>query len=609
MTIATIRTPLAIILWVTSLAALFSLSNMGAPQELPGTRLITKMNLCTDNACKDSTSVSLPFFTPMGFSSAIETRRLWFEHEFADLPEMPQAIYVPKLSDNLDIMINGQMLHDNDLPRRLWSTPVLGTVPPAMLTPGVNRFDIVLYGTPSKGLELRPFYLGDRKILASKNAVRFFWGPGLARLGLLIMLVLFAVNMIIWLGLRDDFAHLYLGLSCIVALPILWHYSYQISPMREGAWTMLWVACVGGYLLYIISFVRHLLQLPAFTHERLFFWFLIGWLVAIPLVPDDYGFAVAFLLAIFVALFAFSILVIFWNSRGNIAQRDFWVLFVCMSVAAALGLYDNLLLVLPKPPMDTHLFHVMPIVMSITSLWLIISNLLTNFNRLEALTEQQEQIIASKSAELAANFEQMADVRQREAILEERERIMLDLHDGVGGQLANTLAYMRDKQIGDSTTFEALEHALRDLALILDSLENHDSLITLLGMIRARVEGLLEWHGVTFDWQVKAEPALTNAGPSNILSLARIVQEAITNTLKHADADTITVYVDTTCIRISDNGTGFDPQDPAILNGSSYGLSSIRRRSEAVGAVCDIQSGSSGTEIALYFNTETDSST
>lgn len=184
------------------------------------------------------------------------------------------------------------------------------------------------------------------------------------------------------------------------------------------------------------------------------------------------------------------------------------------------------------------------------------------------------------------------------AVDDERQRIMLDLHDGIGGQLVNTLAYMENRDVGDETLRTALEDALRDLALMLDSLENDDSINTLLGMLRTRLETLLEANDLKFDWQIGEEPVLPQSGISQNLHLARIVQEAITNVIKHANASVITIASNATSVTISDNGSGFDM---AKLSGQqgNHGIAGMRRRAEQIGAVLEMNSSADGTHIKL----------
>ena len=591
------RITVAMFLWVALLAAGLLLLDIGRLKPVPGAVLIDAMQVCSDEACQVKETAELPYFSPRRFSTETEMRHFRFSLDLTAALSEPMALYLPKLSDNLDLRLNGQLVHRNSLPRRLWNTPVLIALAPALFEEGENRFDLTLHGTPSEGLDLQPVYFGPHSELAPLHAARLTLGPGLARFALGLMVMFFCANMLIWLNRPEEHGFLYLGLSCAAAWVFLVHFGYQIEPARHGAWAMLWNASIGAYVLFVLKFARSFLGLRAVFRETLFMGLLALWLIAVPLVPDAYGLAVALSADTLVFLFAVSVLVTIWSERRDIRKTDFWVLFLCLSLSVTLGLYGLMLFILPEPPRGTHLFHVMPLVMSTACLWLILSRLIASLWSYERLTTEQNRIIDERTGELEASFQRLAEADRRRAIAEERDRIMLDLHDGIGGQLVSTLAYMKSNHVGDDTLRIALEDALRDLALMLDSMENHDSLVTLLGMLRTRLEGLLSEHGIVFDWQVHGEPRLAKDGPSQSLQLARIVQEAITNVIKHANADTIVVFADETEIRISDNGTGFDPE--AVNPRSAHGIANMKRRAAAIGLDMTITSDQSGTSLSL----------
>ncbi len=136
---------------------------------------------------------------------------------------------------------------------------------------------------------------------------------------------------------------------------------------------------------------------------------------------------------------------------------------------------------------------------------------------------------------------------------------------------------------------------------MLVSVETQDSLVTLLGMLRTRLEGLLADNGIAFDWQIGEEPRAPFSRPSPNLHLARIVQEAITNVIKHADATTITVAANDHSITIADNGRGISS---AALDGrgGGHGITGIRRRSARIGAEFGIGRTDTGTIVTLAFN-------
>ena len=86
------------------------------------------------------------------------------------------------------------------------------------------------------------------------------------------------------------------------------------------------------------------------------------------------------------------------------------------------------------------------------------------------------------------------------------------------------------------------------------------------------------------------------------ITIFRIVQELITNVIKHAEASEIIVHLtsfeDHINIMVEDNGKGFDPS--IIKDNDGMGLASIIKRVEHLGGNVDIDSHSgSGTTVIL----------
>jgi len=214
-----------------------------------------------------------------------------------------------------------------------------------------------------------------------------------------------------------------------------------------------------------------------------------------------------------------------------------------------------------------------------------------------SLTEQ----VAQKSAELERTYAALAQQDRARTITQERQRIMLDLHDGIGGQLVNTLAYMENSGHTDRILQNAIEDALRDMGLMIDSLHLEDDIPEMLGMIRNRLEPLLERHKAQFEWKVDGETRLDDQTPSDVLALMRIVQEAIPNAVKHSSATVITVESDDRAIGIADNGVGFDVSrvGKTSTSDSGFGLRGMRQRAAAIGIDLDIRSSDFGTSVHL----------
>ncbi len=163
---------------------------------------------------------------------------------------------------------------------------------------------------------------------------------------------------------------------------------------------------------------------------------------------------------------------------------------------------------------------------------------------------------------------------------------MRDMHDGMGGHLVSTLALLEAQGMDKPEVIhDALRAALDDLRLMIDSMEDVDGdVVTVLAMLRDRLEPRLRQAGVEIDWRMGELPPLDNLGPQKSLQMLRIFQEALTNILKHANASTVVFetsflhHEERPGIRIEcrDDGCGLT-QNPAS-NTSGRGLNNIRRR-------------------------------
>ena len=88
------------------------------------------------------------------------------------------------------------------------------------------------------------------------------------------------------------------------------------------------------------------------------------------------------------------------------------------------------------------------------------------------------------------------------------------------------------------------------------------------------------------------------------IQVMRIVQEALTNTRKHAHATAASISFeqnsDGLLFTVADNGRGFDPARLPLTGWPRFGLQTMHERAEAVGGTLSIDSGPSrGTSIQV----------
>src|SRR5262249_9775577 len=160
-----------------------------------------------------------------------------------------------------------------------------------------------------------------------------------------------------------------------------------------------------------------------------------------------------------------------------------------------------------------------------------------SLNETEALNTGLEQRVAERHAALEREQAKLQALAREQAIGEERERIMTDMHDGLGAQLIATLGRVEHGDTPSKQVAAAWRACSDDLRLAIDSLQPSDGdLLSVLGNLRYRLENRLKQHGIALDWQVGEVPKLASLTPRQVLHVLRILQEAFTNVLKHAHA-------------------------------------------------------------------------
>jgi signal transduction histidine kinase len=208
--------------------------------------------------------------------------------------------------------------------------------------------------------------------------------------------------------------------------------------------------------------------------------------------------------------------------------------------------------------------------------------------------------------ERAAQLEREREERARTAVAEERGRIARELHDIVAhsvsvmvvqAQAGPRLLHDAEQAGGVFRSIEASgREALVELRRLLGILRRGDEQLSIgpqpgLGSLRSLVEQVRE-AGLPVEVRIEGERAPLPPGID--LAAYRIVQEALTNTLKHAgqaQASIIVRYAPAALeLEISDNGAG----TAAGANGSGHGLIGMRERAALYGGALEAGARNSG---------------
>ncbi|UCH24351.1 MAG: PAS domain S-box protein [Trueperaceae bacterium] len=217
-------------------------------------------------------------------------------------------------------------------------------------------------------------------------------------------------------------------------------------------------------------------------------------------------------------------------------------------------------------------------------------------SELERMVTERTLELAAANAELKAASEERNRLYQALLSSQERERarISRDLHDGVGQALTGiqllieeVLAEASPGRVKEvkalvNTTIQEVRKISHDLR------PPHLDELGLEAALRQYGREVARRGGLAVNVLVHLPYVLAEDVE---IALYRIVQEAFTNILRHADAQHTSLVLTgserTIQLVIEDDGVGFDPSRAAL---GHLGLSSMRERAELLGGVCRIES-------------------
>lgn len=216
----------------------------------------------------------------------------------------------------------------------------------------------------------------------------------------------------------------------------------------------------------------------------------------------------------------------------------------------------------------------------------------------EMANRLQNQV--SSLQRLSTHNAELTNQVKEAAIIEERQRLARELHDAVSQQLfaiSMTMAALKRTIEIDATKASRQVELVEEMAAAAQS----EMRALLLHLRPAHLEGktlnegihdlLAEFskkhYQIDFKWKLDNLPVTISKAIED--HLFRIVQEALSNILRHAKASAVelklTVTREQIRLKITDDGIGFNEEDTKT---SSYGMSLMRERVAEIGGVLTI---------------------
>lgn len=219
---------------------------------------------------------------------------------------------------------------------------------------------------------------------------------------------------------------------------------------------------------------------------------------------------------------------------------------------------------------------------------------------------EQSRRRAELLAELESTRDQLATVSREAGVLAERTRVARDIHDTLAQGFASVLLQLEAAELAGEPD-AVRHHVAAAKRTTRANLAEARSMIAALAPPDLRAASLPDAlrrlvdrqdFGAVVGFRVSGEPRALPANGEVVLF--RAVQEALANAAKHACAGRVDVelgYPDgIVCVRITDDGTGFDPDVPS----PGFGLAGMRARVADLGGVMSVDSAAgAGTTLRI----------
>lgn len=205
----------------------------------------------------------------------------------------------------------------------------------------------------------------------------------------------------------------------------------------------------------------------------------------------------------------------------------------------------------------------------------------------------------ARDARRSEQLWEMSTAQEEAIVTEERLRLAREMHDGLGGNLSSLIMQLefiqrmsrKQPELHSEVTElkdmaeEAMEELRRSLTMMRRDFDLHKTLEDHCGRLVERTKGELQ-----ADFKVRGR--IRRLPSAMQLALFRILQEALNNIQKHAQATTVKVRLrydaDLVSLTIADDGVGFDVS--AHDERGHYGLTNMEERAKKFRGTIEVQS-------------------
>jgi signal transduction histidine kinase len=474
-----------------------------------------------------------------------------------------------------------------------------GTPPPSVLRLRIESL-------ASAGGAVSTAWIGPRAVLEPRYQWRRLLQSRISEIMSFAVMGLGLFALLVWLLRRRESIYLLFAVyTLFMALRGL-HYYMGIDPLPVPSAWFGWITVnsVNALLVTWYFFVATLVpKAPRFVGRALLVLLAVSWVVTMPALAVMPAFdamaPLSYLLTILAGVPA--VVTIAWAAWRQGSREGILASSVGL-VDLPVAIHDWLMQNYMASPEDVYLWPVSTTARLVMFIYIILRRYVGAVDEVERANAHLAQRLHERETELAANYAQLREVQQRETLSRERQRLMQDIHDGMGSQLMSALKVAEAGKLSEPQMAVVLRECIDDLKLTVDSLEPVEAdLLLLLATLRYRLLPRLHDASLRLRWEVADVPPLVWLDPRSALHILRILQEGISNVMQHAGATELRVATvqeaQGVAVILTDNGRGFGVRPEGE---TGRGLSNMARRARAIGAEVSWDAVEEGTRFRLW---------
>lgn len=558
------------------------------------------------------TRFDLPLRWSASEATALQGVALRMKFQLGAPPAEAWAVLIGNAANGGRVSVNGRFIGAIRMPdgrsHVRWRRPHLLAIDPSLLVAGEN---VLLVQTAYRG-GMHVFAgveVGTLAQMSARYDDQFFLSYTLTWIGATLAAVIALLFGVLWLRRPEPL------LALLAVAAALWvlrssYFLIETMPLALRLWLRLaYYAASGGFAAVM---TMALLRLSGRREPR-DLWLVLGYAAIGPLlllVTAQY--AAPFIeqlwmpgLVVMAGIgFGYAVM-----QRSRRREAPPLVLLAAMALTLAAAVHDFLLSRGVPLIGDTLALHWAGPLLLIALATPLVDRFVRILREAETARAELETRVREREQLLKRNFERLRESERLQATAQERQRIMQDMHDGLGSQLLSSLMLVERGAVTQEQVAQILRECIDDMRLAIDALASEDAgLLSALGNLRFRMEPRLRAAGIELAWDARGLPEEIDINPDAVLPILRIVQEALTNALKHSRARAVHVVLamdhggdsQWLNIRVTDNGRGITEERVG-----GRGLLNMRNRAGRIGAQLKLETvPGAGTMVQLVYRLE-----